>query len=384
MSLPVIHLSLSVLVLLAFALQPAAAKTWWVLKDGSGDFTVIQEALNAAADGDTVRVGPGRFGDFRKVTRPQTGLSFYSIAWITKPLVLFGSGIDKTTIGPSTLVLDIEGLTTGGVYIDEGANAHVEGFTIEKMKFPATILDTCTFARNRVIATEYQIWYWNGLALLYGDLIQIVDCEFSGELQILTASPAVTRPQIIGCTFGPGGKGIEIGNGSTEAIVTGCRFDHVEVGVSVSLSASVIVEDCIFSEIQINAIDMGHGAAIVRNCTIEPGARYPLRMGIGRLEVFDTIVGGGTTATILSWGDMYVRNSHILNGGALTVDFRGSAQRVVDLRNNWWGTRELSTIASWISDASGAVLYEPVRSGPVATGVESMGQLKALFRAEPD
>jgi hypothetical protein len=38
---------------------PAVAATITVERDGSGDFMVLQEALNAAADGDTIRLGPG-------------------------------------------------------------------------------------------------------------------------------------------------------------------------------------------------------------------------------------------------------------------------------------------------------------------------------------
>jgi len=40
---------------------PAVAATINVERDGSGDFIVLQEALNAAADGDTIRLGPGDF-----------------------------------------------------------------------------------------------------------------------------------------------------------------------------------------------------------------------------------------------------------------------------------------------------------------------------------
>lgn len=41
----------------------ADAATWRVEKDGSGDFMIIQQAVEAAADGDTIRIGAGRFDD---------------------------------------------------------------------------------------------------------------------------------------------------------------------------------------------------------------------------------------------------------------------------------------------------------------------------------
>ena len=43
----------SYLVVLGIAL-PTVATTWYVEQDGSGDFTVIQHAVNAASAGDTI------------------------------------------------------------------------------------------------------------------------------------------------------------------------------------------------------------------------------------------------------------------------------------------------------------------------------------------
>src|SRR6056297_2632943 len=55
-----ILLTLGALMVLA-SLAPAA--TWTVERDGTGDFTVIQEAVDVAADGDTIRIGPGRYDE---------------------------------------------------------------------------------------------------------------------------------------------------------------------------------------------------------------------------------------------------------------------------------------------------------------------------------
>jgi hypothetical protein len=119
----------------------------------------------------------------------------------------------------------------------------------------------------------------------------------------------------------------------------------------------------------------------VRRCRIEAGAQAALSVNDGRLEVYDTVVGGGTVATILVWGDMVVRNSHILNGGALSVDARGAANRISDLAGNWWGTSDLNTIASWISTLNDNVIYEPILNAPVPVQNTSFGKLKGLFGA---
>jgi hypothetical protein len=75
----------------------ATARTWHVIKDGSGDFIVIQEAVNAAASGDTIRIGPGRFLDHA----PFGPWPYDTYVGVTKSvLTLIGSGSDQTIIGP--------------------------------------------------------------------------------------------------------------------------------------------------------------------------------------------------------------------------------------------------------------------------------------------
>ena len=57
-----------------------------VAKDGGGTYTSIQAALDAAAEGAIIRIGPGRYEE--------------SLV-LTKPVSLLGEGWDKTVIGPS-------------------------------------------------------------------------------------------------------------------------------------------------------------------------------------------------------------------------------------------------------------------------------------------
>ena len=52
---------LGTVAILSAGAELSAARTWYLEKDGSGDFAVIQEAVDAAASGDTLRIGPGRW-----------------------------------------------------------------------------------------------------------------------------------------------------------------------------------------------------------------------------------------------------------------------------------------------------------------------------------
>ncbi|MGA1793517.1 MAG: NosD domain-containing protein [Thermoplasmatota archaeon] len=64
------------------------ATTWLVDQGGAGDFTTIQDAVNAASDGDTILVNPGTYNE-------QVGINKNGIT-------LMGSGAQNTIINPGT------------------------------------------------------------------------------------------------------------------------------------------------------------------------------------------------------------------------------------------------------------------------------------------
>lgn len=88
----------SVCIALLLSAVPLAAATWRVELNGSGDFTDIQPAVDAAAAGDTIRIGPGRFATFRPIELP--GFFDEVIVLVTKPnLTFIGAGKGVTRVG---------------------------------------------------------------------------------------------------------------------------------------------------------------------------------------------------------------------------------------------------------------------------------------------
>jgi hypothetical protein len=85
-------------------LAPAAtASTWSVQRDGTGDFTTIQPALDVAADGDTILIGPGEYTEAATVRLPGWAYDIQSYANLRcDNLTIIGAGADATVIGPST------------------------------------------------------------------------------------------------------------------------------------------------------------------------------------------------------------------------------------------------------------------------------------------
>ena len=57
-------------VILLLLPQATLAATWHVEQDGSGDFDDIQPAVDAAAAGDTILIGPGHYDQARSVLLP--------------------------------------------------------------------------------------------------------------------------------------------------------------------------------------------------------------------------------------------------------------------------------------------------------------------------
>ena len=75
------------------------AATWQVAKDGSGDFTVIQDAVDVASPGDVIMVGPGRYEEFQVWNDGVHDWHIYVLIE-TDDLTIIGSGPDETIIGP--------------------------------------------------------------------------------------------------------------------------------------------------------------------------------------------------------------------------------------------------------------------------------------------
>ena len=80
----------------------AGAATWHVEQDGSGDFDDIQPAVDAAAAGDTILIGPGHYDQARSVLIPQWAGETDVFVYVDKEdLTFIGSDRDEVIVGPS-------------------------------------------------------------------------------------------------------------------------------------------------------------------------------------------------------------------------------------------------------------------------------------------
>jgi len=111
----------------------AQARTWTVAKDGSGDATVIQDALDMAAPGDTVLVGAGRYDSFQYV--PVYNGVLQIIAFVRKDsLTVRGVDRDAVILGPEVPIPGSGDEVYAGVRIDyDLRGVRVERLTLEGM-----------------------------------------------------------------------------------------------------------------------------------------------------------------------------------------------------------------------------------------------------------
>ncbi len=109
---------------------PAAARTWLVRLDGSGDFTRIQEAVDAAEYGDTVRVGPGEYTWANQGPGNDTNHGMV-VLWVDQPRgVTF-----ESEMGSAETILDAQFqgrvmFANGNNVPDEPVEFTLRGFTL--------------------------------------------------------------------------------------------------------------------------------------------------------------------------------------------------------------------------------------------------------------
>lgn len=366
------------------------AATITVMQDGTGDFELIQSALDVAASGDTILIGPGEYLDSLPSEIPGYAWDVDVFAFIrVAELTIIGAGALETIIGPSEYaginatyspqcvvwldgsVLSISGVSLRGCY----AGIHATNAPIE--------IENCQFIDNRlgiIWATqgsggtisnshfESSIPGSNGLSLLgSGSNIVVKDCLFDGAMVSIKNLDSIA---IRNCEIRNTVVGLQVDSG-THCFVEGCRFYNcMNVGVGVLGPGSICdVED---SEVS------GGGSAVYVGSSCQFNATQ-------------THFHGGYWSVIeFANGDpSIISNCHIFpDDGPAIRSFRHPSygEVVHDLRNNFWGITDGDEIRSLILDGTNnpdnasIVLFEPFIGGPVPTQRTTLDGLKAYFR----
>jgi hypothetical protein len=379
------------IVLLMMLLLPAVApaRTWHVRKDGSGDYTVIQDAVDHAAAGDTIRIGPGRFEEKRPFSSTPVGAAEkwtfdVFVAVTVSDLTIIGSGATQTVIGWPTALgggpdqpkvicttrrvnrLVVEDLAIenvfNGIYRTQGGSLEVRRCrslgclsSVTTWSELGTLVEDCYFQD-----IDYGVISWYPARNLTVLRSQFERCEVSFDH---TASATISD-----CSFNGYTVGCQFANNSTGGVYNSNFTNQVNVGIVVTT---------------------GSVATVAGNQVVGSGINLYARTS-ATVTGWDNVFAGGSYATIaISNSNVQLHGSHLLHGSGPTIlldTFLNPPVRTLDMTGNYWGTDSAATIASWIIDGNdnptiyGLVQFEPFLGQPVPTEPKSWGDLKASFR----
>lgn len=363
------------------------AATWRVEKDGSGDFSVIQDAVEASASGDTILIGPGRYDDTVTFTTPYVTWTV-CVSLSGQDLTFIGAGKDATYIGPP-----VPG---------EMTNDGWRGFANWPNGVGRLVVESVTI-ENMFLGMQ-----------IYPSSFEMRDCRLSecydGSVVHDSGSPTLIER----CEFVENHTGIDI-RGCSGPTIRDCSFLDADIGeatygVYCSSVQNILVEDCMF-ETPSPYFQISTGT--IRNCSVMNSYRNGIRLAEAnftiedteidaaqqewalRLEISSEAVGRGNILRGAAWSAVASTNSlvsfsqsHIFSDAEFVhlYGFTSPPAVELDFRNNYWGTSDPAELAARIKDGydnpavHAYVLYEPFSGVPMSNEERSWGEIKALYK----
>ena len=370
------------------ALVPVCAQstTWRVAKDGSGSFTVIQDAVNVSAPGDTILIGPGRYDETAPYYLINSWTAETCVGVGIENITLLGEDRDSVIIGPSTP--NYSGNGPHGIVSQIGIqHFFIENLTVENWYLGMTVFGQVSVENCKIFGCDIGIYGFaeNGLLV---DACIFSDCD-SG---VLTQDP--TR----------------------DVVIRGCTFIENSTGVSFVSSPNSLVTDCIFSG-GTGGVQFDRGTTgSIDNCTITGKSNYNVTCIYSQMEIRDNFFGisyygsifkrhsvvtgsgnifeGGVASTfrLEEGAEVSLHNNHIFFDTGYSIWIRGGTGYVdgpdvfLNFQDNYWGTTNVDSIAASIFDGNDEPTYNayvnflPIADGPVPTESRSFGSIKAMFR----
>ncbi len=367
-----------------FFLVPPTYGLIRVDKEGSGGFTVIQDALNSAADGDTIIIGPGRYEDtsvFNNGYHDFEGCAYV----LANNVTLLGEDRDSVIIGPDTPYAPG---SPHGVFLGELIEAfRIENLTLEGFHWGILI-------SGRVVVDDCNIWGcnfgirdWNPVELTVNNT-EISNCNDG------IFSHATQATLIQNCTFSGNRSGARVYG--PDILVTGSTFDDERGGIGTSGSGTWgTISNCQMSGHSLYNVAISNGAQITLNDNFFGASFYGARFFNGAVvtgsgNIFE---GGELSAIWIEEGAVVsLENNHILPGSAYSVyvgsgdEYPDDPNDILDFQNNYWGTTDEAEVAALIYDNNDQpecnviIDFQPMADGPLPTEEMSFGSIKAMFR----
>ena len=393
---------LGTVAILSAGAELVAARTWYLEKDGSGDFAVIQEAVDAAASGDTLRIGPGRWYEYWVIINGQV---VYTWVQEDKSLTFIGAGPTTTIIGhetppfpPSTVGWAmLIGPSPQGTSRFEDLGFDMPGIGGNAIRHNGNRIEVRNCRFTRLVAGVFTTGIGGGF---------IRDCEF------------------IDVNYNNGGDGVVAYTPARDLLIEDCTFTNCSYAFRADWDGcqDITVQNCTMTGGRGGVSFVSGASGTVRNCTITGQLLFgiPLdRFGLVVLENNYVCVTSFDDSEALdiwnpAYGTLVARNNVFESSGR--VIFMGSARINLDFRNNYflqhngqgyfvvgstvytgplvnldltgnyWGTTDVDYISQWIHDGHDDpqiryyIDFVPMADSPVPTEQKTWSEVKGLFR----
>ena len=382
------RLGLVLLFLAAPTLTDGATIT--VRQDGTGDYTALQPALDAVAEGDTVLVGPGEYTEYTLVRLPGAteDLEVYGHVQV-RELTIIGSGMGVTVIGPVQYAWTFPGNPQGLRLARSDHDLHLSDMTIRNCYSGVSVggsvwIQGCELRNN----------YFGVDSTYIGAGSVIRNCLFSGEDPyppegIATAGGGADL-LVEDCEFDNAGPYIA----NRETVFRRCRFDRGVVGITAVNGAACQLWDCDVADVQYGlqtALGWPGSSCDVHNSRISGTVTALYVEQHTSVAADGSVLTGGSYSVIWAYDSdaLDIHNCDFVKGaGAAIRCTRPAALGSVtyDLTGNYWGTTDEAEIQSWIIDSNddanicATVQYSPFAGQSVPTESMTWGDVKALYR----
>jgi len=369
-----------------YAAPAAHAVVWTVERDGSGHYTLIQDAVDAAAEGDTIQIGPGRYIEYQDYLLNCCFSQPVYVGIPTPNLTLIGSHRDSVVIGPDVMTGDEAGIA---LRLDSSAGLVVQDLTIQQASYGIRFTHDATFVN-----------------------VAIRDCWIGASIE------SDTGATMMGCLFEQNNCGITAYPSSSGVAVLESEFRLNRSSINFTGSQNALVDKCSFTESGITGIIAAGGAEVViQNCTIVGGSNSGIAIANSTTATIldNHVTSGGFVAVTCTESTRFEAKRNVFSGGSLGV-LRFANQRnpidvaenyfqkgtgysarmdgyseslgeaTLSVAGNYWGSSDPDSVSAWILDGNddpdihGFLEFEPILdTNPVSVRASTMGSLKAVF-----
>ena len=362
-----------------------------VEKDGTGDYTVIQDAVDAAEDGDTVLIGPGRYTEVHDFEYYYGRITQVCIT-LEKSLSIIGAGRGVTVIEPvdaAKTQSDPGGIASRSSDLD----VFLSDFTIENTPGHAILYDMDSGGRVEITRVGISNCF-SGINVKRTMNSHIFECDIQTTIHRGIWAWRVDGLLVENCSFQD--DGIEFYEAQRSAI-SNCRTDNSEVGIALGFCGSTTVSQCLLLNSGYNSLFIWGGCDILVHDIeaidqSDAGLTIKNYHGMSDIEIRDSVFKAGAVSCYFydPFPGFVFRNNHILpsdEGCSIwALNHYTGPDTWIDMTGNYWGTDDPQEVAASIHDGhddeacSVFIDFEPMAGGPVSTTRTSLGGLKALYR----